>query len=77
MTVSATTRSLVIGLIGDIIADKRYRHIHPPYAMITEIRAAIDTAITDLLAEGTIVRHLASVNRIPAYLFTEKNNEES
>lgn len=65
--ISPAAKQLTLALIHEIIADKKRRNIVPGYALQTEIRGALNNTLHSLVADGTLVEHHASVNRIPAY----------
>lgn len=67
-------RQLTLTLIKEIIAGKRNNHISPDYALRTELDTIISDALDTLVSDGTITRHSASINRIPAYSLPTHRN---
>lgn len=64
-------KQLALALVKEVIADKKQRGVAPDYAISTEVHQAINEALSALVAEGCLIRRLASVNRIPAYEIPE------
>lgn len=62
-----TTEQLAFDLVLAVIADKQRRHISPDYALQREIYDRLNQALDNLVADGTLIQRLASVNRHPAY----------
>ena len=62
-----TTQQLALALVREITAEKRQRRVAPDYAISTEIIQRLNLALDSLVADGTLIRHLASVNRHYAY----------
>lgn len=67
-------RQLTLTLIKEIIAGKRNSQISPDYALRTELDTIISDALDTLVSDGTITRHSASINRIPAYSLPTHRN---
>ena len=66
-------KQLVLAIVKEIIADKKQKHISPDYAMRNEINAKIGNALDTLVADGSLVQRIASVNRFTAYEMPAKS----
>lgn len=72
--ISDTARQLALALVSDIVARKRSRGISPDYALATELQAVMAEVLASLVADGTLSRRTASVNKIPAYSISDNNH---
>lgn len=70
----STSQQLTLNLVKEIVAKKEQQTIHPCYALATEIQSAVRHALDSLVRDGTLIRRVASVNRIPAYEISPSNN---
>lgn len=60
-------KQLALVLVKEIIAEKRNQRIFPEHALRKEINNQLSHALDALVADGSLVERIASVNRLPAY----------
>lgn len=60
-------KQLALVLVKEIIAGKRNDRIFPDYALLHEVNTLLAQALDALVAEGSLIRRQASVNRHAAY----------
>ena len=64
------TATFILGIVSNIIRDKKDLGIVPCYATSIEIHQLVNTQLDKLVVEGRLTPYSASVNRIPAFDFT-------
>lgn len=64
-------KQLALVLVKEVIANKRNNHIAPDYALRNEVNALVGQALDSLVADGSLIQRVASVNRIIAYEIPE------
>lgn len=74
---STVSKQLALILVKEVIADKRNRHVAPDYALHTEVQAKLSEALKELVADGSLVEHQASVNRHPAYEVSQTQSQHA
>ena len=67
MATKSISATLALSLVEEVIKDKRARHISPDYALRVEVMEKVNQALDTLVADGSLIMHMASVNQIPAY----------
>lgn len=68
-------KQLALVLVKEVIANKRNNHIAPDYALRNEVNALVGQALDSLVADGSLIQRVASVNRIIAYEVPETQSQ--
>lgn len=68
-------KQLALVLVKEVIANKRNNHIAPDYALSNEVNALVGQALDSLVADGSLIQRVASVNRIIAYEVPETQSQ--
>lgn len=58
---STVSKQLALVLVKEVIADKRYRHVAPDYALHTEVQSKVSEALKELAGNSIVVACLKQI----------------